>query len=96
MVSDCFPEQELTHEDVLATWAGVRPLIREEGKSTRDTSREDAVWHSPPGLISVAGGKLTTYRKMAEECVERKLAMILVVDKADPQAKFEQSYFLRM
>ncbi len=66
MVSDCFPAQKLTHEDVLATWAGVRPLIREEGRSTRDTSREDAVWHSPPGLINVAGGKLTTYRTMAQ------------------------------
>jgi len=66
MVQDCFPGQNLTHDDVLATWAGVRPLIQEEGKSTRDTSREDAVWHSPPGLISIAGGKLTTYRTMAQ------------------------------
>jgi glycerol-3-phosphate dehydrogenase len=56
MVSDCFPEQNLGYDDILATWAGVRPLIREEGKSTRDTSREDAVWRSPPGLITVAGG----------------------------------------
>ena len=40
MVSDCFPEQNLGYDDILATWAGVRPLIREEGKSTRDTSRE--------------------------------------------------------
>ncbi len=65
MVSDCFPEQNLGYDDVLATWAGVRPLIREETKSTRDTSREDAVWVSSPGLITVAGGKLTTYRQMA-------------------------------
>ena len=70
MVSDCFPEHELGPDDVLATWAGVRPLIREAGKSTRDTSREDAVWHSPPGLITVAGGKLTTYRKMARRVLE--------------------------
>ena len=74
MVSDCFPEQNLGYEDILATWAGVRPLIREESKSTRDTSREDAVWASPPGLITVAGGKLTTYRQMARR----------VLDLADP------------
>lgn len=74
MVSDCFPEQNLGYDDVLATWAGVRPLIREESKSTRDTSREDAVWVSPPGLITVAGGKLTTYRQMARR----------VLDLADP------------
>ncbi len=70
MVSDCFPEQHLGYDDVLATWAGVRPLIREAGKSTRDTSREDAVWVSPPGLITVAGGKLTTYRQMARRVLE--------------------------
>ncbi len=70
MVSDCFPEQNLGYDDILATWAGVRPLIREEGKSTRDTSREDAVWRSPPGLITVAGGKLTTYRQMARRVLE--------------------------
>ena len=70
MVSDCFPEQNLGYDDILATWAGVRPLIREEGKSTRDTSREDAVWVSPPGLITVAGGKLTTYRQMARRVLK--------------------------
>ena len=70
MVRDCFPEQKLGYDDILATWAGVRPLIREEGKSTRDTSREDAVWHSPPGMISVAGGKLTTYRPMSHRVLE--------------------------
>ena len=70
MVSDCFPEQNLRYDDVLATWAGVRPLIREGSKSTRDTSREDAVWLSPPGLITVAGGKLTTYRQMARRVLE--------------------------
>ena len=70
MVSDCFPEQNLGYDDVLATWAGVRPLIREESKSTRDTSREDAVWVSPPGLITVAGGKLTTYRQMARRVLK--------------------------
>ena len=70
MVSDCFPAQKLARDDVLATWAGVRPLIREEGKSTRDTSREDVVWHSPPGLINIAGGKLTTYRTMAQRVLD--------------------------
>lgn len=70
MVRDCFPEQNLGYDDVLATGAGVRPLIREEGKNTRDTSREDAVWHSPPGLITVAGGKITTDRRMAQRVLE--------------------------
>jgi glycerol-3-phosphate dehydrogenase len=70
MVQDCFPEAGLTVDDVLATWAGVRPLITEEGRSTRDTSREDEVWRGPPGLVTIAGGKLTTYRRMAGRVVD--------------------------
>ena len=71
MVQDCFPDANLTVDDVLATWAGVRPLIAEEGKSTRDTSREDEVWHGPEGLVTIAGGKLTTYRRMAGRVIEQ-------------------------
>jgi len=70
MVQDSFPDAKLTLDDVLATWAGVRPLIAEEGKSTRDTSREDEVWSTPPGLVTVAGGKLTTYRRMAGRVID--------------------------
>ncbi len=70
MVQDCFPEAGIVVEDVLATWAGVRPLIAEEGKSTRDTSREDEVWQGPDGLVTIAGGKLTTYRRMAGRAIE--------------------------
>jgi len=70
MVQDCFPDADLGIEDVLVTWAGVRPLIAEEGKSTRDTSREDEVWRAPPGLVTIAGGKLTTYRRMAARVIE--------------------------
>jgi glycerol-3-phosphate dehydrogenase len=70
MVQDCFPGAGIVVEDVLATWAGVRPLIAEEGKSTRDTSREDEVWQGPDGLVTIAGGKLTTYRRMAGRAIE--------------------------
>ncbi len=70
MVQDCFPDAGLTTDDVIATWAGVRPLIAEEGKSTRDTSREDEVWHGPDGLVTIAGGKLTTYRRMGGRVID--------------------------
>lgn len=70
MVRDCFPEAGLGPEDVMATWAGIRPLVREAGKSTREMSRHDEVWTSPPGLVTVAGGKLTTYRPMARRILE--------------------------
>jgi glycerol-3-phosphate dehydrogenase len=71
MTADCFPEAGITADDVVATWAGIRPLIYEEGKATRDMSRHDEVWISPPGLVTVAGGKLTTYRPMAERILGR-------------------------
>lgn len=66
MAQECFPSADLREDDVVATWAGLRPLIKEEGKSTREMSRHDEVWPDPAGLLTVAGGKLTTYRAMAD------------------------------
>jgi glycerol-3-phosphate dehydrogenase len=65
MVQDCFPSAGIGMEHVRATWAGIRPLIQQPGRSTRDTSRHDEVWSDVPGLVTIAGGKLTTYRPMA-------------------------------
>lgn len=64
-----FPEIKLTMEDIESSWAGVRPLISEEGKSASEISRKDEIWESASGLITIAGGKLTGYRKMAERAV---------------------------
>ena len=66
-----FPEIDLTEEDVESSWAGVRRLIYEEGKGPSEISRKDEIWQSESGLISMAGGKLTGYRKMAETVVDR-------------------------
>ncbi len=68
-VNQMFPCVQLQAEDVESTWAGLRPLIFEEGKSASEMSRKDEVFHSASGLISIAGGKLTGYRKMAERVV---------------------------
>src|SRR5690606_25079410 len=56
-------------DDIISTWAGLRPLIHEEGKSASELSRKDETFISESGLISIAGGKLTGYRKMAERVV---------------------------
>ncbi|WP_114570503.1 glycerol-3-phosphate dehydrogenase/oxidase [Exiguobacterium flavidum] len=61
-----FPEVTLSPDDVESSWAGVRPLIYEEGKDPSEISRKDEIWQSESGLITIAGGKLTGYRKMAE------------------------------
>lgn len=64
-----FPEVKLTEHDVESSWAGVRPLIHENGKDASEISRKDEIWESESGLITIAGGKLTGYRKMADAVV---------------------------
>lgn len=68
-----FPQAGLTHADVVSTWAGVRPLLapRKGAGSESATSREHEIWWDRSGLLSIAGGKLTTYRVMAEQVVDR-------------------------
>lgn len=70
-VNSMFPEVKLTLADVESSWAGLRPLIYEEGKSASEMSRKDEIFESDSGLLSIAGGKLTGYRKMAERVVDR-------------------------
>ncbi len=70
-VNNMFPKIELELDDVISSWAGLRPLIHEEGKSASELSRKDEIFTSETGLISIAGGKLTGYRKMAERIVDR-------------------------
>jgi glycerol-3-phosphate dehydrogenase len=69
-ISFMFPSVKVTKQDVESSWAGVRPLIYEEGKDPSEISRKDEVWESESGLITIAGGKLTGYRKMAEMVVD--------------------------
>ena len=70
-VNHMFPSIDLQLEDVESSWAGLRPLIHEEGKSASELSRKDELFVSESGLISIAGGKLTGYRKMAERAVDQ-------------------------
>ncbi|MEM1338911.1 MAG: glycerol-3-phosphate dehydrogenase/oxidase [Bacteroidota bacterium] len=70
-VNNMFPDIHLEMEDIISSWAGLRPLIHEEGKSASELSRKDEIFTSDTGLISIAGGKLTGYRKMAERVVNR-------------------------
>lgn len=69
-VNYMFPSVQLKREDVESSWAGLRPLIHEEGKKASEISRKDEIFESDSGLLSIAGGKLTGYRKMAERIVD--------------------------
>lgn len=64
-----FPGYELTEADVESSWSGLRPLIHEDGKDPSDISRKDEIFVSESGLMTIAGGKLTGYRKMADSIV---------------------------
>ena len=56
--------------DVLSAWAGLRPLLHQEGKQPTEISRKDEIMVGRSGLVSIAGGKLTTFRRMAERVVD--------------------------
>ncbi|MDP7033427.1 MAG: glycerol-3-phosphate dehydrogenase [Planctomycetota bacterium] len=72
-VNACFPEAHLVPEDVVGHWAGVRPLLREEGVGESEVSREHEIVFVKPNLVAVVGGKLTTYRLMSEEVLDEIL-----------------------
>jgi glycerol-3-phosphate dehydrogenase len=65
----------LGQDDVIGAYAGLRPLIDTGSGRTADVSREHAVVESPAGVISVIGGKLTEYRYMAEDVLDRAVAL---------------------
>ncbi|PGZ87219.1 glycerol-3-phosphate dehydrogenase/oxidase [Bacillus sp. AFS029533] len=71
-----FPTINISKKDIESSWAGVRPLIYEEGKSASEISRKDEIWTSNSGLITIAGGKLTGYRKMAETVIDYVIGLL--------------------
>jgi len=69
-----FPDARLTEDDVVSAWAGIRPLVvSRKGKDPASASREHAIRLSPRRVLTITGGKLTTYREMAEQCVDAAL-----------------------
>ena len=70
-----FPASGISENDIIATWAGVRPVVSEQGSSGKQVNpskenREHVIW-SDSGLVSIAGGKLTTFRLIAREVLEK-------------------------
>lgn len=68
-----FPSARLSLEDVRATWAGLRPLLRDSERAASSRSREHAIVQGSGGMLTVVGGKLTTYRSMAAEVVNQAM-----------------------
>jgi glycerol-3-phosphate dehydrogenase len=76
-----FPDARLTATDVIAAWAGLRPLLHDaDAGSTAAVPREHRIVDSASGLLTIAGGKLTTYRSMAAELVDAVAAKLRRID----------------
>jgi glycerol-3-phosphate dehydrogenase len=76
-------ETPLTRNDIAGTYAGLRPLVDGDGRTT-DLSRRHAVIRGGGGLVSIIGGKLTTYRRMAEDAVDAAVAAGGLTAQAGP------------
>lgn len=64
-------ELELTDDDIAGAYAGLRPLVIGKSDATADLSRRHAVYEIAPGILGITGGKLTTYRRMAVDVVDK-------------------------
>jgi glycerol-3-phosphate dehydrogenase len=85
-VNHIFPAARLGERDVIGAFAGHRPLVAPSGTATpSETSREEEIFESPSGLLSLGGGKLTTYRRVAEKVVDRVVERLRA---ADPSRRF--------
>lgn len=73
VTAEYFPEAKIRANDIVATYAGVRPLIRDNAETESKTSREHLILEDPRNVTFVAGGKYTTYRLMAEQAVNAAL-----------------------
>ena len=89
-VAGHFPALNLTHKDVMATFAGIRPVIGSGKDDPSDESRDHVIW-SENGLLTVTGGKLTTFRQVARQALEAVCARI-----DDPDTEAGQSRLARL
>ncbi len=99
-VNEAFPEAHVGPRDVVSAYAGLRPLIGSKaGQKESDISREHEIFEDPDGLISVAGGKLTTQRAMAQEVVDlvcmrlgRRIACPTIAAPVGPKPEAEVAF----
>ena len=71
VVNDTFPQAGIGTDDIKSTWAGLRPLVADKRGRPSDISRRHEILSTEPGWWDVTGGKLTTYRLMAEQTIEQ-------------------------
>ncbi|MFX1288225.1 MAG: glycerol-3-phosphate dehydrogenase/oxidase, partial [Promethearchaeota archaeon] len=65
-----YPKADLSHKNILSTYAGIRPLVMQKGKAESEVSRQHVIFFSDDNLLTISGGKLTEWREMAEDLFE--------------------------
>lgn len=81
VIEEHFPGASLTAKDVIASYAGIRPLVDDGSTTAGKTSREHLIWKDGENISFICGGKYTTYRLIAEEVVDHCLAFFTQEDR---------------
>lgn len=81
IVQNYFPQANISYEDIISSYSGVRPLVRDDAETTGKTSREHAIKAGINGILFVIGGKYTTYRKIAQEAVDKLVSQLPLEQK---------------
>ena len=88
-----FPDAKLDDDKIISTFAGLRPLTYEEGKTASSVTREYQIFETPQNFFNIIGGKLTTYRTMAKAMVDRmakRLEKSFDISAANPKCMTDQ------
>lgn len=94
IVKHHFKNAKVGYENILGTYAGIRPLVKEIGKSEIQVSRKHLIFRNKNGLLSIAGGKLTTWRKMAEDLLEVVMEDKIFLDISKPKEFSKQKFLI--
>ena len=88
---------DITEKDIVGTWAGLRPLVKAAGSErTADLSRRHKVAESASGVVTITGGKLTTYREMAEDTIDHVVHHVLAPEVKERISKRSRTHKLRL
>ena len=86
-VKHYFPNAQLDYDNIISTYAGIRPLVMQKGKSESEVSRKHTIFFSDDGLLTITGGKLTAFRNMAEDLFKE-----IELKKIFPDIKREKNF----
>ena len=95
-VAAYFPTVKFEPHEITSTWAGLRPLIRAEGVAPSQVSREHVITVDDDGLVSIAGGKLTTHRRMGAEVVDATVEVMKRHGHEHPELKVVNTAQLKL